>query len=107
MGHDVIGRIPGRLFGGPLDGTRYGDLPDTGQPYTNAVLSVPLTQPADESAHAVYRCQGAAPVNGWWQFFYQRTDRPGAVETPCGTQVHFFAPKQDATPPAIETEGRA
>lgn len=98
MMSDVIkGTVPCHLFGGPLDGAKYGDLPDIGSPYTNASLAVPLGQPADEHPRAVYTCHGAAPVNGLWQFFYERTEYPSSHDevvapvalplTPTGTSV--------------------
>lgn len=76
----IIGTIPCELFGGPLDGAEYGDLPDIGETYTNCELSSPLGQPADLHPRAVYVCRGEAPVHGFWQFFYDRTDYPAALE---------------------------
>lgn len=96
MGEGVKGTVPCQLFGGPLDGARYGDLPDTGGPYTNAWLSLPLGEPADTTPRAVYTCRGDAPVGGLWQFFYVRTEYPelealglsaSLPETPVGTSV--------------------
>ncbi|MBD7956401.1 hypothetical protein H9651_01980 [Microbacterium sp. Sa4CUA7] len=76
MGDGVTGTIPCELFGGPLDGAKYGDLPDLGGSYTNASLALPLGQPAEEHPRALYTCRGAVPVNGLWQFFYERTEYP-------------------------------
>ena len=79
MSEGIKGTIPCELFGGPLDGRKYGDLPDTGHPYTNTELSLPLAQPADASPRAIYVCRGNAQVHGLWQFFYERTDYPATV----------------------------
>ena len=96
MSDGMKGTIPCQLFGGPLDGAKYGDLPDTGGPYTGAALSIPLVEPAETSPRAVYTCHGDAPVAGLWQFFYERTDFPeleamglsiSLPETPSGTSV--------------------
>ena len=80
MSEGVIGTIPCELFGGPLDGAKYGDLPDLGGPYTNSELSCPLGQPVELHPRAVYICRGDAPAHGLWQFFYDRTDYPHALE---------------------------
>jgi hypothetical protein len=76
MSDEIKWTIPCQLFGGPLDGAKYGDLPDLGGPFTNSSLTLPLGQPADEHPQAVYTCRGSAPVNGMWQFFYERTEYP-------------------------------
>lgn len=80
MGKGIAGTIPCEMFGGPLDGARYGDLPDMGQPFTNCELSTPLGQPAELHPAAIYVCRGDAPVHGFWQFFYLRTDYPTELE---------------------------
>lgn len=97
MGDEIKGTVPCQLFGGPLDGAKYGDLPHIGKPFTNSSLSLPLGQPADEHPHAVYTCHGSAPVNGMWQFFYERTEYAAVdevtqkilalPETPTGTEL--------------------
>lgn len=87
MGEGIRGTIPCEMFGGPLDGAKYGDLPDLGSPYTNSVLSCPLGQPADQHPMAIYTCRGEAPVHGFWQFFYDRTDYPANSEA-----AHLPAP---------------
>lgn len=96
MSEGVKGTIPCQLFGGPLDGATYGDLPDTGGPYTGATLSLPLGEPAATSPRALYTCHGEAPVAGLWQFFYERTEYPeleamgvptALPETPNGTSI--------------------
>lgn len=92
MSGEIKGTIPCELFGGPLDGAAYGDLPDTGAPLTGWTLSVPLRQPSETSPFAVYVCHGDVPVHGRWQFFYDHTE-PGAdaahgeAEAPTGTQL--------------------
>lgn len=96
MSEGLKGTIPCQLFGGPLDGAKYGDLPDTGEPYTGATLSLPLGEPAATSPRAVYTCHGEAPVAGLWQFFYERTEYPeleamgvstSLPETPHGASI--------------------
>lgn len=79
MSDGIIGTIPCELFGGPLDGAKYGDLPDIGGPYTNCELSSPLGQPAELHPRAIYVCRGEAPVHGLWQFFYDRTEYPSPL----------------------------
>lgn len=99
-GDNIKGTIPCQLFGGPLDGAAYADLPDTGGPLTGFTLSVPLEQPHETSPHAVYICRGGAPVHGRWQFFYHHTepasvpvrDEVRAVEAPVGTQLMTTGP---------------
>lgn len=80
MSEGAAGTVPCELFGGPLDGRKYGDLPDTGGPYTNCELSLPFQQPADTSPRAIYVCRGEAPVHGLWQFFFERTELPAQLE---------------------------
>lgn len=96
MSDGVKGTIPCQLFGGPLDGAKYADLPDTGGPLTGAMLKLPLGEPAETSPRAVYTCRGDAPVAGLWQFFYERTEYPNIEamdlsaslpETPAGTAM--------------------
>ena len=76
MAEGIKGTIPCALFGGPLDGQKYGDLPDIGGPLTGATVSIPLAG----SAHAIYSCHGDKPVDGLWQFFYERTEFPAGLE---------------------------
>lgn len=78
MTEGIVGTIPCEMFGGPLDGAKYGDLPDLGGPYTNCELRCPLGQPAERHPRAIYVCRGEAPVHGFWQFFYERTEYPAA-----------------------------
>ncbi|UUT36398.1 hypothetical protein [Microbacterium elymi] len=59
-------------------------------------LSIPLTQPADDSDHAIYVCRGDAKLNGTWQFYYLRTDVAGQGEAPAGTRVSPDAGDPDA-----------
>lgn len=80
MAEGIIGTVPCEVFGGPLDGAKYGDLPDLGGPYTNCELSCPLGQPAEQHPRAIYVCRGDAPVHGLWQFFYERTEYPAAPQ---------------------------
>lgn len=80
MGKGIMGTIPGEMIGGPLDGAKYGDLPDVGEPFTDCVLSCPLGQPADQHLMAIYICRGEAPVAGFWQFFYERTEYPSGLD---------------------------
>lgn len=90
MGKGIMGTIPGEMIGGPLDGAKYGDLPDIGERFTDCVLSCPLGQPADQHPMAIYICRGDAPVAGFWQFFYERTEFPtglDAVQQPVPEQV--------------------
>lgn len=87
MSGEIEGTIPCELIGGPLDGAKYGDLPDLAGPLTHMTLSVPLGQPAGAHAAAIYMCLGEAPVAGLWQFFYERTEHPDAnVEAAAPTQ---------------------
>lgn len=84
MSKEIRGTIPCALFGGPLDGQKYGDLPDIGESFTGAVVSIPL-DPGDDSPKAIYTCLGDAPVDGLWQFFYDRTEFPahlGVLDLP-------------------------
>lgn len=78
MSKKISGSIPCTLFGGPLDGQKYGDLPDVGTGFSGATLKIPLSD--DEKVMAVYTCFGDAPVNGLWQFFYDRTEFPTRVD---------------------------
>ena len=80
MGKGIIGTIRGEMIGGPLDGAKYGDLPGIGEPFTDSVLSCPLGQPADQHPMAIYICRGEAPVAGFWQFFYERTEYPSGLD---------------------------
>ena len=105
MSEEIKGTIPCELFGGPLDGRKYGDLPDTGGPCTNSELSLPLHQPAASSPRAIYVCRGAAPVHGLWQFFYERTEYPVHLEEIDLPIPHPSLPK---TPTATQfTAGKA
>lgn len=105
MSEGIKGTIPCELFGGPLDGAKYGDLPDIDGPYTGVTLTLPLGQPADANPNAIYTCHGTTPVDRLWQFFYERTDYPllmnaanlAIPETPNGTglrQAQFDAAAQ-------------
>ena len=87
MGTHITGTLACELTDGPLDGTRYGDLPDSGEPFTSATLRVPLSQPAHRAAHAVYTCDGSCTDQGLLQFRFVRVDPPAAVPTPPGTQL--------------------
>lgn len=79
MGKEIKGTIPCVLFGGPLDGQKYGDLPNIGSAFTGATVSIPLGA-GDNPMKAVYVCLGDAPVDGLWQFFYERTEFPASFE---------------------------
>lgn len=95
MGDGIKGTIPCQLIGGPLDGAKCGDLPDIGGPMTGAILSVPLSQPAEAAFHAVYVCTASQPVDGLWPFVYERTDPPASVrlvEAPTGTSMSTTNP---------------
>ncbi|WP_347978208.1 hypothetical protein [Microbacterium sp. ProA8] len=81
MNESIEGRVLCQLFGGPLDGASYGDLPDLGGPYTGASLTIPLGQPAASHPSAVYTCTGDSPVQGKWQFFYLRTESASSVRS--------------------------
>lgn len=67
-----------QFFGGPLDGRKSADLPAqlAGRPLTGCVMRIPLSEPHYFSLFAVYVCRGATPVDGFWQFFYQRMEGP-------------------------------
>lgn len=80
MSKEIQGTIPCVLFGGPLDGQKYGDLPDIGASFMGATVSIPL-DPGGDPAKAIYTCLGNAPVDGLWQFFYDRTEFPAGIET--------------------------
>ena len=95
MSDRIIGTIPCELFGGPLDGARYGDLPDIGGPYTNCELSRPLGQPAELHPRAIYVCRGEAPVHGLWQFFYDHTNYPAQTG-----EIHLPIPHPSPPPSA-------
>ena len=79
MSKEIEGTIPCVLFGGPLDGQKYGDLPDIGAPFTGATVTIPLTADSDPTK-AIYTCLGDAPVDGLWQFFYDRTEFPAQAD---------------------------
>ena len=96
MARRMKGTLPCELFGGPLDGKKYGDLPDPGEPLTGAVLSIPLGQPAADHPTAVYDCVGQAST-GFWQLAYRHTELP---ETPVGTQPACPAPQKTTSAPA-------
>ncbi|GAA3754366.1 hypothetical protein GCM10022240_04160 [Microbacterium kribbense] len=87
MSTHIMGTLACELTDGPLDGTRYGDLPDNGEPFTSATLSVPLSQPAHRAAHAVYTCDGSCTDAGLLQFHFVRVDPPAAVPAPAGTHL--------------------
>ncbi|WP_417555676.1 hypothetical protein [Microbacterium sp.] len=82
----MCGSIRAALSGGPLDGAQYGDLPDVGAPKTSVRLSIPLTQPAESAARAVYICRRPGKPEDVWQFEYDKTVLP---EFPTGTSVSF------------------
>ncbi|WP_298743954.1 HD domain-containing protein [uncultured Microbacterium sp.] len=104
MSEGIKGTIPCALFGGPLDGQMYGDLPDIGAPFTGATVSIPLET---VSAHAFYTCHGDVPVDGFWQFFYERTEFPATAQLidlpiphpplPTGTSVSAKKNEWDAS----------
>ena len=87
MSEGIHGTVRCVLIGGPLDGARYGDVPDPGQTVTQAKLAIPLSQPAEKSPRAVYVCERPGSVDDVWQFTYLSTILPGL---PIGTQASFI-----------------
>ncbi|MFP1602971.1 hypothetical protein ACLD0U_09815 [Microbacterium sp. 2216-1] len=83
----ITGSIRCCLSGGPLDGARYGDVPNPGHAVKGARLSIPLSQPAETAAHAVYICPAPGSPDDTWEFLYAKTVYPGL---PVGTKASFL-----------------
>lgn len=82
----IRGSIRCSLSGGPLDGARYGDVPNPGHEVNGARMSIPLSQPAETSARAVYICESPGKTDEVWKFTYSKTVLPGL---PVGTEASF------------------
>jgi len=85
----IQGSIHCLLVGGPLDGARYGDVPDPGHSVERAKLTIPLSQPAETSSRAVYLCDRPRSPDEVWQFTYVSTVLPTLPVLPVGTQASF------------------
>lgn len=82
----IRGTIHCVLHGGPLDGARYGDAPDPRKEIGAARLSIPLSQPHEQAARAVYICPEPGERGEPWEFHFQKIELPGL---PVGTSITF------------------
>ena len=75
---EIDPRLHARFHGGPLDGSHTADFPPNlaGKPLTGVEVQWPLSEPAQFSLYAVYRCTAAERFDGEWRFDFVRLQGP-------------------------------